>query len=80
MSMRDGMEAAEQRALEARCQRRDVLARMVGTRVTHAYTGGREGTVTKAGITSKRRERITVAWDGGKTTTHDVGLIRPVAS
>jgi hypothetical protein len=70
------MEAAEQRAVEARSAQRDVLAAMVGTRVRHAYTGGMEGTVTAARLIRSGKSRITVAWDGGKTATHDLSLIR----
>lgn len=51
---------------------------MVGTRVRHAYTGMAQGTVTRVFVTRSGKSRITVAWDGGKSATHDLTLIRLV--
>lgn len=48
----------------------------VNQRVRHAYTGMAEGTVTRVFATRNGFGRITVAWDDGKSATHDMSLIR----
>lgn len=78
--MRDAMEAAEQSAMARRVALRDQLKIEwpAGTRVTHEYTGQlQKGTVLQTYLTHGRA-RVQVAWDGGKTTRHDLKLIRRV--
>lgn len=78
MSMPDYSEAQ----LDARSAARERFA--PGTRVTHAYTGTRAGTVTKLHTGTLKRPRhigawhASVTWDGGKPGRHAIDLLRPI--